>query len=110
MSVRLSSPRGARTIAIVLPAGRPTLVMVGGLRAIPRNDMVVMRAVPAEGIEVLFRAEGPRPIALTILDITPGLPAGEVAPVARAVLDARDARAVQTQEGDVTMVGRHFEL
>ena len=110
VSARLTSPRGARTMAIVLPTGRATVVRVEGLAAIPRNDMVILRAVPAEGIEVAFNAVGRTPIALTILDITAGVPTADVAPVARAVLDARDARASQTQEGDITIVGRHVEL
>lgn len=110
VSARLSSPRGARTLAIVLPAGRPTAITVGGHAALPRNDMLVLRAVPPEGIEVVLNAVERRPITLTILDITPGLPAATDAPVAHAVHDARDSSAVQTQEGDVTIVGRQLEL
>ena len=110
VNARLSSPRGARTIALVLPAGRATVVTVAGLQAIPRNDMVILRGVPAEGLEVVLHAAGRTPIALTVFDVTPGLPPADVAPVAHAVLDARDARAVPTQEGDVTIVARHAEL
>jgi hypothetical protein len=110
VSVRLSSARGAQTLAIVLPSGRPTAISVGGHAALPRNDMLVLRAVPPEGIEVMLNATERRPIALTVLDITPGLPSASDSPVAHAVQEARDARAVQTQEGDVTIVGRQLEL
>ena len=113
---RLVSPRGARTIVVLLPAERSPLMMVEGLAAVPRHDTVVLRAVPAEGVEVTLDVTGKQPIVLTLLDITSGLPAAGVAPVARAVLDARDARdasartAVQTQEGDLTIAGRQLAL
>jgi len=110
VDARLSSPRGARTIALVLPAGRATVVTVAGLRATPRNDMIVLRGVPPEGIEVVLHAAGPTPISFTVFDVTSGLPPADVAPLAHAVQNARDARAVQTQEGDVTIVSRHLEL
>jgi hypothetical protein len=108
--VRLRSQRGARTIAVLLPPGRATVVTVEGHTALPRNDALVLRGVPADGVEVTFDADGQKPIALTILDITRGLPPREVAPIARDVLDARDARAMQTQEGDVTIAVDHTEL
>ena len=110
VDVRLSSPRGARTIGLVLPAGRAAVVTVGGHQAIPRNDMLLLRGVPADGIEIVVNAVGRTPIPVTVLDVTSGLPTADVAPLAHAVLDARDARAVQTQEGDVTIVGRHLDL
>ncbi|MDB4998021.1 MAG: Peptidase, family, partial [Myxococcaceae bacterium] len=107
---RIESPRGARSIAVLLPATRATLVTVEGILALPHDDMVLLRAVPREGLDVVFEAVGEQPIAITVLDITSGLPPADVAPIAHAVLDARDARATQTQEGDVTMVGRHLDL
>jgi hypothetical protein len=110
VDARLSSPRGARTIALVLPAGRATVVTVAGLRAMPRNDMIILRGVPAEGIEVVLHAIGATPISFTVFDVTPGLPPADAAPLAHAVQNARDVRAVQTQEGDVTIVSRHLEL
>jgi hypothetical protein len=110
VSARISSSRGARTIALVLPAGRATVVTVAGFQAIPRHDMVILRGVPAEGMEVVLHAAGRAPIPVTIFDVTPGLPTADVAPVAHAALDARDARAVPTQEGDVTIVAHHAEL
>jgi hypothetical protein len=105
--VRLTSPRQARTLALVLE--RPDMTAyVGGELAVARNDTVVLRGVPPEGIEV--ELEAPGAIALTLLDVTPGLPPAEIAPIAHAVLDARDDRAVQTQEGDITILARHIEL
>jgi hypothetical protein len=107
---RLASPRGARTLMILLPAGRPALMTVEGIVAIPHHDAVVLRAVPAEGLEVTLDVSGASPIALTLLDLTSGLPAPDVAPIAGAVKDARSSAAVQTQEGDLTIAGRHLEL
>ena len=106
----LQSQRGAKTIALVLPAGRRTDVVVEGVVAIPRNEALVFRGVPAEGIEVVLTGEGAGLFALTIFDVTPGLPPVDVAPIANAVRDARPREAVQTQEGDVTIVAAHVEL
>ena len=105
---RLVSSRGARTLVLLLPHG--VRVNVDGQTAIPRNDMLVLRAVPAEGIELVFELDGGRPGTLTLLDITPGLPPASAAPIAEDVLGARDARAVQTQEGDVTIAARRIAL
>lgn len=108
--LRLASPRGARTIMILLPAGRSAVMTVDGLAAFPHNDAVVLRAVPADGLEVTLDVSGAGPIALTLLDLTSGLPAPDVAPIAAAVRGARTAAMVQTQEGDLTIAGRHLEL
>lgn len=105
--VRLFSPRGAKTIALLVPAGTPLTIGVDGQTAIPSRNAVVLRAVPAEGIEVVFTHQGPERVVLTLLDVTPGLPP---APVARAVLDARPAEAVETQEGDITISTTFLEL
>jgi hypothetical protein len=105
--VRITSPRHARTIALA-PGSANVTVRVRGELAIPRNGMVVLRGVPDEGLEVELGSAAP--ISLTILEVTPGLPPEESAKVAHDVLRARDARAVPTQEGDVTIVTRRFEL
>lgn len=107
---RLSSPRHVRTLALVLPSDRVTTVHVEGRLATPRNGAVVLRGVPDTGVEVTLEASGQKPIALTILEIAPGLPPADAAPIAHAVLGARDVRAVQTQEGDVTIVAAPTEL
>jgi hypothetical protein len=111
MDVRFDSPRGARTIAIVLPMDRQIEVVVEGTLAIPRNGTLVLRAVTDEGVWVQMTATGTKRIPLTILDVAPGLPPVGVAPLAGSVHDARDeSHAVQTQEGDVTILARHVEL
>lgn len=115
LRVRVESPRGARTIAVLLPGSPRLTLSVAGQIAIPRNDAVVLRAVPREGmvldIESVTGADD-APIVLTLVDSTPGLPpdAATTAPLARAVLDARPPEATQTQEGDVTLVARRIEL
>jgi hypothetical protein len=107
---RFSSPRHVRTLALVLPSDRITTVHVEGQLAMPRNGAVVLRGVPDTGVEVTLEANEQKPVALTVLEIAPGLPPAEAAPIARAVLGARDARAVPTQEGDITIVAAHLEL
>lgn len=108
--LRVESPRGARTIAVVLPEARRTTMTVEGQLASARNGATVLRAVPREGLELTLDAQGEDPIVLTLLDITPGLPPANLAPRARAVLDARPREATQTQEGDVTIVARRLQL
>ena len=108
--VRLSSPRGARTLVILLPAGRLTVAIVENVEALPRWGAVVLRAVPPEGIEVGLHAVGQAPIAFTLFDVSSGLPAADVAPIANAVRAARPREATQTQEGDITIVSRQLEL
>ena len=108
--VRLRSVRGARTLALLLPAGRVIDVVCEGRTAIPRRGAVVFRGVPAEGIELRLTAEGSRPIDLTVLDVTSGVPSADIAPTAHAVLEARPAEAVQTQEGDITIATRQLQL
>jgi hypothetical protein len=107
---RLRSTRGATTLGLVLPAGRHAEVVVEGERAVPRGDALALRAVPAEGVEITLSADGEGPLALVLLDVTSGLPSAAVAPVARAVLEARPAEATQTQEGDVTVASRPLTL
>jgi hypothetical protein len=107
--VRIQSRRGATTVGVVLPPSRRPTVEVEGQPAFPDEGTVVLRAVPDEGFVIAIAADGRAPIALTLLDITPGPPPAG-AELARAVLAARPAEATQTQEGDVTVVARHLEL
>ena len=107
--LRLTSTRGASTLGIVLPPRSGVTVTVAGQTALPRRDAVVLRGVPAEGIEVVLGRPDGQPFHLTLLDVTTGLP-GSGAPVARAVHDARPAEAVQTQEGDITIVTTALDL
>ena len=105
---RVVSKRGARTLVVLLPAG--ARVSLEGQAASPRNGMLVLRAVPAEGVELTVELDGAHRGPLTLLDVTPGLPPASAALTARAVEAARDSRAVQTQEGDVTIAARRIEL
>lgn len=107
---RLESHRGARTLMLVLPEARSAKVTVEGQRALPRKGALVLRAVPAGGVEIAIDAHGEEPIALTLLDITSGLPGADAAPLAQAVRLARPTAATQTQEGDITITARHFQL
>ena len=104
---RLVSSRGARTLVVLLPSSG-VRVNVEGQPALPRNGVLLLRAVPAEGIEVVFEIDCCRQTILTLLDVTPGVP--PASPIAHDVLRARDTRAVQTQEGDVTIAARRIEL
>ena len=108
--LRLISPRGAPTMAVLVPASAAITIKLEGQTAIPRRDALVLRAVPAEGIEVIVTRPDAKPVTLTILDVTSGLPPADAAPVARAVLEARPAEAVQTQEGDLTIATTSLEL
>jgi len=107
--VRLRSSRGARALAVLLPPGRQVTVVVDGQTAITRSDSVAFPGVTAEGIEVAFRAAGTSPIDLTLLDISTGVPEGSDA-LGEKVRAARPASAVQTQEGDTTIVSRRLQL
>jgi hypothetical protein len=107
---RVASSRGARTLVLLLPPERAVAVRVEGQAAMVVHDAVVLRAVPADGIEIALDALGEKPIPITLLDVASGLPPASVAPVAQAVLGARDARAVQTQEGDLTISSRRIDL
>jgi hypothetical protein len=94
----------------VLPGDRHAEILVAGERATPRGDALALRAVPAEGVEITLSADGKGPLSLVLLDVTSGVPEAAVAPVARAVLEARPAEATQTQEGDVTVTSRPLTL
>ena len=104
---RLVSSRGARTLVVLLPSWG-VRVNVEGQPALPRNGVLLLRAVPVEGVEVVFEIDCCRQTFLTVLDVTPGVP--PESPIALDVLGARDSRAVQTQEGDVTLTARRIEL
>jgi len=106
--IRLVSRRGAKTFIIELAPGVVVSLHVGGQAVVPERGVVVLRGVPAAGIEVLLTRSNAAPLALTILDVTSGVPEGS--PLARATLAARTAEAAQTQDGDVTMVGTVLEL
>lgn len=102
---RLRSPRGASSLAIVLPFGRHVEVKVEGRFAIPRQvlsgSVVGLLAVPAEGVVVELDSPSSGPIAFTLLDRSFSLPPGTKAEAAAA---ARPKNATPSQDGDVTVV------
>jgi hypothetical protein len=104
----LRSPRGARTLMVVLPAARRVDVTVMGQSAPPRNGAILFRGVGPEGLEVDFVADGVDAIDVTVLDSTHGVPASS--DLARAVVSARPREAAETQEGDVTLTARALRL
>ena len=106
--IRLVSRRGASTFVIELPPDVVLPVRVDGQKAMPRRGTIVLRGVPALGIELLLERSDARPLTLTILDVTSGVPVAS--PVARAVAAARPAEAVQTQDGDLTLVSTTLDL
>ncbi len=93
---------------IELPPDVAVPIRVDGQKAVPRRGTIVLRGVPAAGIELLLERSDPRPLTLTILDVTSGVP--DDSAVARAVASARTAEAVQTQDGDLTMVSTTLDL
>ena len=114
LRLRLRSPRGARTAALVIPddAGVRWLA-VSGVTAPPypahrrawylnvRHHPLV--AVPADGlvIDLVVREQGP--VELTVLDASEGLP-----PAGAALQRARPAWAVPSHGGDRTVLSRRF--
>ena len=108
---RLRSPRGASSLAIVLPLGRHVEVKVEGRFAIPRpvltGSVVGLLAVPAEGVVVELDSPSSGPIAFTLLDRSFSLPPGTKAEAAAA---ARPKNATPFQDGDVTVVTTALSL
>lgn len=114
LRLRLKSPRGARTAALVIPddAGVRWLA-VAGVTAPPypehrrawyldvRHHPIV--AIPADGlvIDLVVREQGP--VELTVLDVSEGLP-----PAGAALQQARPAWAVPSHGGDRTVLSRRF--
>ncbi|MBX3190664.1 MAG: M28 family peptidase [Labilithrix sp.] len=106
----LASTRGARTLMLIFPSARRVDVRVMGQPAPLRDGALLLRGVGPEGLDVDVVADGAEPLDVTLLDSTPGIPAGTRAGMAGAVLAARPPEAAQTQEGDITLVGsaHHF--
>jgi len=106
--VVVTSPRGARTMMVSFGLSRwvrVTFAGEGGEEASRRNGAVLLRAVPAEGVELVIEAGGTEPIEMQVLDVTNDLP-----PSAGSIAGARPRTAVQTQEGDMTVISRRVRL
>ena len=107
--VRLSSPRGARTVALFLPpSARLRAASVDGVRldAPPRlalwlfgdHRLVACMTTPQSGVTVDLDLEGEAPITAILADQSPGLP-----PSGGALVAARPATAVPFWDGDTTV-------
>ncbi|AKU97326.1 Peptidase, M20/M25/M40 family [Labilithrix luteola] len=111
--IRLRSLRGATSLLLVFGDGKaPRNVVISshGQVASSSRGWLVLRGIPTEGLEVDMTADGPDPIDLTLMDVTPGVP--KDTPAAKAV-DARRALegvAVPFQEGDITIATKHARL
>lgn len=114
--VHVRSRRGAPTLALRLPVASKVDVSVcprgktSGecARAMPRFGMVVLRGLPAEGMDVELTAMGgPDPVPIELLDRSYDVPKGSVA---AAVVAARqkDGEATPFQDGDVTVMAKSF--
>ncbi|HEV7514992.1 MAG TPA: hypothetical protein VGR07_01700, partial [Thermoanaerobaculia bacterium] len=116
--LRLTSRRGAAVLILVIPqAAEPESIRVAG-REVPaapagRHAMqqrggfqpVVVSAVPPEGVEIDVVLGAPGHEEWTLLDRSPGLP-----PVGATLVAARPAEAVQSQDGDATVVSRKLRI
>lgn len=107
---RLVSPRGAPTVALLLPPGaRVRSVAVEGvplpeppplaLRFFGGDRLVACVTTPPAGVTVELAFEGAAPVAATLVDRSRGLP-----PAGAALVAARPPDAVPFREGDTTVV------
>jgi hypothetical protein len=108
---RLRSPRGAPTLAVLLPLGRPVEVKVEGHTAMPRmvsaGALLGLLDVPPDGITLDFDAAGTGTIPVLVLDRSLGVPPQTKAD---AAVRARPKAAVPSQDGDVTVFTRRVSL
>lgn len=110
--VRLSlrSLRGARDIALLVPADATVdAARVDGTPAHFRQrgawKRLIVLGAPAAGVEIELDLGTAKRLQAIAVDRSPGLP-----PSAKALLKARPAAAVPSQDGDLTLVSRRFEL
>lgn len=96
---KLRSPRGATSMNVVFPSGRPLEVKVDGRFAFPRNGLGIF-AVPPEGVLLEVESSTSGPIEITLVDRSRGVPSGTKAEDA---VHARPVDAVASQDGDVTV-------
>jgi hypothetical protein len=114
LRLRLRSPRGARSAALVVPdAAGLRWISVDG-RTLPpypphrrewylgvRHHTVV--ALPPDGVRVELVVRADAPVEFTVLDVAEGLP-----PAGAALQAARPAWAVPSHGGDRSVVSRVF--
>lgn len=104
MQVRVRSPRGARSIALYVPAEADLRwAEVEGHRILePRSRhtrggwrRIAHEAAPPEGFEATVVVGNPDPVEILVVDRVFELP-----PEARALVEARPANAVPAHTGD----------
>lgn len=116
LRIRLRSPRGARSGALVIPdaAGLRWLAVAGKtVPAYPEHRREWYRevrhhpivALPPEGLVIELVVEAQGPVELTVLDASEGLPAAGA-----ALASARPAWAVPSHAGDRTVLARRFSF
>lgn len=110
---RIRSLRGAASLFLVFGDGktpRNVVVTSHGQVASSSRGWLALRGIPAEGLVLDLSADGPDPVDVTLMDITPGVP--KDTPAAKAI-EARHALgeiAVPSQEGDITIATKHARL
>lgn len=96
--LHVRSRRNARVLLLEL-ATDDVAIAVEGKRVRPVGGLVVLQGVPDEGVTLSVPTSATHAL-LRVLDRTPGV---DASPQASAVVRARPARAVTTQDGDVTI-------
>jgi Peptidase family M28 len=112
----LRSERGAPSAAVLFPSGagiesvrmegQPLQPETERIRSI-LNGWVTYRcpAMPATGVEITFSLPVGKPVEVSVIDRTYGLPSEGM-----FLLTSRPLKATPSQDGDVTIVSRRVEL
>jgi hypothetical protein len=130
--VRVRSPRGAPSMALVIPTVWNVAFKVEGHEATPRPirgyDVLGLFAVPEEGVVVELDVRGPPEtndgqtnegqtnnrkkdgVPVTVYDQSPGVPPGSKAAAAVRARGALAGAAVQSQDGDITVLRTNIDL
>ncbi|HEY0133280.1 MAG TPA: hypothetical protein VGB85_04345, partial [Nannocystis sp.] len=114
LRLRLRSPRGARSAALVIPDDAGLRWLAIASETVPpypahRRDWYVdvrhhpIVALPPEGVLVELVLRSPDPVTFTVLDVHEDLP-----PSAAQLLDARPAWAIPSHGGDRSVHSRSF--
>lgn len=112
----LRSERGAPSAAVLFPpdAGVASVRMAGQPLQ-PETERIKSRlnhwasyrcpAMPAAGVEITFSLPAGKPVEVSAVDQSYGLP-----PEGTFLLNSRPLKATRSQEGDITIVSRRVEL
>ncbi|MBL9104407.1 MAG: M28 family peptidase [Myxococcales bacterium] len=114
LKLRLRSPRGARTAALVIPDSADVRWLAIGGEDVPlypehrrkwyrdvRHHPIV--GIPPEGLVIELAVRSHDPVTFTVIDSAEGLP-----PTAAALLTARPTWTTPSHGGDRTIVSRSF--